>query len=118
MSEVIDTSQASVFCGIDVTSEVSRLEEFAAEYPTCRWRVAQGPSSLCALELEGQAGRESFTALAGDATSVSELNEVITDGHGGTWLRFTDEQYSTLTSSGRRAPRETPNSSIATAQQI
>jgi hypothetical protein len=50
----------------EATSEVSRLEEFAAEYPTCRWRVALGSSSLCALELEGQAGRESFTAVAGD----------------------------------------------------
>jgi hypothetical protein len=50
----------------EATSEVSRLEELAVEYPMCRWRVALGPSSLCALELEGQAGKESFTALAGD----------------------------------------------------
>jgi hypothetical protein len=50
----------------EATSQVSRLEEFATEYPACRWRVALGPSSLCALELEGQAGKKSFTALAGD----------------------------------------------------
>jgi hypothetical protein len=50
----------------EATSQVFRLEEFAAEYPTCRWRVALGSSSLCALDLEGQAARNSFTALAGD----------------------------------------------------
>ena len=38
-----------------------------------------------------------------DATSVSELNQAIAAGHGGVWLRLTDEQYSTLTSSGRRS---------------
>jgi hypothetical protein len=36
-----------------------------------------------------------------DATSVSQLNQAIAAGHGGIWLRLTDEQYSTLTSSGR-----------------
>jgi len=50
----------------EATSEVSRLEELAVDYPMCRWRVALGQSSLCALELEGQAGKESFTAIAGD----------------------------------------------------
>ena len=50
----------------EATSQVSRLGELAAEYPACRWRVALGLASLCALELEGQAGRKSFTALAGD----------------------------------------------------
>lgn len=39
-----------------------------------------------------------------DATSVSELIQAITEGHGGIWLRLTDEQYSKLTSSGRRSP--------------
>jgi hypothetical protein len=38
-----------------------------------------------------------------DATSVSELNQAIAAGRGGIWLRLTDEQYSTLTSSGRRS---------------
>lgn len=34
-----------------------------------------------------------------DATSVSGLNQAIASGHGGIWLRLTDEQYSKLTSS-------------------
>jgi len=38
-----------------------------------------------------------------DATSVSQLNQAIAAGHGGIWLRLTDEQYSTLTWSGRRS---------------
>lgn len=50
----------------EATSEISRLEELAAEYPMCGWRVAVGPSSLCILQLDGQGGRNSFAALNQD----------------------------------------------------
>ncbi len=50
----------------EATSEITRLEEFAAEYPLCGWRVAAGPSSLCILRLDGQDGRNSFAAFNQD----------------------------------------------------
>lgn len=48
----------------EATNVVARLEELAAEYPLCGWRVAVGPSSLCILELDGPQGRGSFSALS------------------------------------------------------
>lgn len=48
----------------EATSDISRLEELAAEYPSCNWRVAAGPSSLCILKLVGQQGRNSFAVLS------------------------------------------------------
>ncbi len=50
----------------EATSDICRLEEFAAEYPLCGWRVAIGPSSLCILQLDGQVGKNSFAALSAD----------------------------------------------------
>jgi hypothetical protein len=50
----------------EATCDVSRLEEFAAEYPSCEWRVAVGPSSLCVLQVVGPEGRNSFAALSQD----------------------------------------------------
>jgi hypothetical protein len=48
----------------EATRDISRLEELAAEYPGCDWRVALGPSSLCILELDGPEGRDTFAALS------------------------------------------------------
>jgi hypothetical protein len=48
----------------EATCDVSRLEELAAEYPSCEWRVAVGPSSLCVLQVVGPEGRNSFAALS------------------------------------------------------
>lgn len=48
------------------TSEIFRLEQFAAEYPSCEWRVAIGPSSLCVLQVVDPEGRNSFAALRQD----------------------------------------------------
>ena len=59
------TAQPDLLIG-EATSEISRLEAFAGEYPLCGWRVAVGPSSLCILELEGQGGRNSCAALMQD----------------------------------------------------
>lgn len=59
------TAQPDVLIS-EATCEISRLEEFAAEYPLCGWRVAVGPSSLCILQLEGQVGKDSFAALCAD----------------------------------------------------
>lgn len=51
----------------EATCDVSRLEEFAAEYPSCEWRVAVGLSSLvCVLQVVGPEGRNSFAALSQD----------------------------------------------------
>jgi len=48
----------------EATSDLSRLEELAAEYPGCGWRVAAGPWSVCILQLDGQAGRNGFWSLS------------------------------------------------------
>ena len=48
----------------EATSDLSRLEELATEYPGCDWRIAVGPSSLCILQLDGQLGRNAFAALS------------------------------------------------------
>jgi hypothetical protein len=50
----------------EAISDIPRLEELAAEYPLCDWRVAIGPSSLCIVQLDGQEGRESFASLSQD----------------------------------------------------
>jgi hypothetical protein len=50
----------------EATCDVSRLEQFAAEYPSCEWRVAIGPSSLCVLKVVGPGGRNSLAALSQD----------------------------------------------------
>ena len=50
----------------EAVCEIFRLEEFAAEYPSCEWRVAIGPSSLCVLQVVGPEGRKSFAALSQD----------------------------------------------------
>ena len=48
----------------EATNDISRLEELAAEYPSCDWRVAVGPSSLCIVQSVGQQGRNAFAALS------------------------------------------------------
>jgi Bifunctional DNA primase/polymerase, N-terminal len=48
----------------EATSDLSRLEELAATYPGCDWRVAAGPSSLSILRLDGQLGRNAFRVLS------------------------------------------------------
>lgn len=48
----------------EATSDICRLEELAAEYPLCDWRVAIGPSSLCILEVSGAPGRNSLAVLS------------------------------------------------------
>ena len=48
----------------EATSDISRLEELAAEYPLCGWGVAVGPSSLCILEVSGAQGSDSLAALS------------------------------------------------------
>lgn len=50
----------------EATSDISRLQELAAEYPQCDWRVAVGPSSLCIVALDGAQARSSFAALSQD----------------------------------------------------
>lgn len=49
------------------TSDISSLEKLAAAaYPVHEWRVALGPSSLCALQFDGETARKSFAALVPD----------------------------------------------------
>jgi hypothetical protein len=50
----------------EATSDVSRLEELATEYPFCSWRVALGPSGLCVLRIDGALGGASLAALSLD----------------------------------------------------
>lgn len=49
------------------TSDISSLEKLAAAaYPVHECRVALGPSSLCALQFDGETARKSFAALVPD----------------------------------------------------
>lgn len=57
------TGQADWLIG-EATSDISRLEELAAEHCFCNWRVALGPSKLCVLRVQGTQGRASLTALS------------------------------------------------------
>ena len=66
------TAQPDLLIG-EATSEISGLEEFAAEYPLCGWRVVVGPSSLCTLRLDGQVGKDSFAALSADQGECQTL---------------------------------------------
>lgn len=62
----------------EATSEVSRLEELAVDYPTCRWRVAIGPSSLCIVRVDGYAGTDPFGVFSQDQGECLTLQ-----AHGG-----------------------------------
>jgi hypothetical protein len=57
----------------EATSEISRLEALAAEYRFCGWRVALGPSKLCALRIDRTLGRNSLAALSQDEDDSSTL---------------------------------------------
>lgn len=57
----------------EATNEILRLEELAVEYPSCGWRIAIGPSSLCVLQLVGQVGKNSFAALSQDMEACLTL---------------------------------------------
>lgn len=57
----------------EATSEISRLEEFAAEYPLCAWRVAVGQSGLCVLRVDGPQGRASLATLSHDQEGTLTL---------------------------------------------
>ena len=46
----------------DATSDVSRLEELAAEYPSSKWRAAVGPSGYCVVRMNAQDGVTWFAA--------------------------------------------------------
>ena len=59
------TGNPDLLIGV-ATCEIFRLEQFAAEYPSCEWRVAIGPSSLCVLQVVGPKGSNSFAALSQD----------------------------------------------------
>ena len=50
----------------EATSDISRLEELAAAYPFCSWRVALGSSKLCTMRIDGTLGRASLAALSPD----------------------------------------------------
>ncbi len=48
----------------EATSDISRLEDLAGEYPFCGWRVALGPSRLCLPAHRRDPGRVSIAALS------------------------------------------------------
>ena len=50
----------------EATSDVSRLEELATEYPFCSWHVALGPSGLCVPRVDGAFGEGSLAAISLD----------------------------------------------------
>lgn len=59
------------------TSEISSLEEVAAEhYPLWGFRAAVGPSSLCILQLDGPQGKNAFAALVQDQEECLTLQAV------------------------------------------
>ena len=48
----------------EASSDLSRLEKFAAEYPMCDWRVALGSSSLCVFEIRDPQCRYAVAGLS------------------------------------------------------
>lgn len=69
----------------EATSEMSLVEELAAKYPSCGWRIALGPTRLCALVVDGPHGRASLTALSRDEDDSHTLQAL---GGDTTWAFF------------------------------
>jgi len=46
----------------EATSDISRLEELAAEHPSNNWHAAVGMSRLCVVRIDGMRGRAWFAA--------------------------------------------------------
>lgn len=67
------TGQSDFLIG-EATSDLSRLEELAAEHPACIWRAAIGPSRLCVVRLDGMQGRAWFAAKNEDQTDCRTLS--------------------------------------------
>lgn len=57
----------------EATSQISRLEELALEYPLCTWRVAIGQSRICVLRIDGPDGRASLAGLSEDQPDCPTL---------------------------------------------
>jgi len=69
----------------EATSEMSLVEELAAKYPSCGWRIALGPSRLCALVVGGSHGRASLAALSREEDDSLTLQALRGDS---TWAFF------------------------------
>ena len=67
------TGQSDFLIG-EATSDISRLEELAAEHPGSIWHAAVGPSRLCLVRLDGIKGRVWFAAKNEDQTGCRTLS--------------------------------------------
>lgn len=58
----------------EATTEISLLEELAAEHPSHHWHAAVAASRLCVIRLDGIGGRAWFTAQSEDADECCTLS--------------------------------------------
>jgi hypothetical protein len=58
----------------EATTEISRLEELAAEHPSHYWHAAVASSRLCVIRLDGIRGREWFAAQNEDQPDSRTLS--------------------------------------------
>jgi hypothetical protein len=58
----------------EASNDTSRLEEFAALYTSCLWRVALDQSRLCVIRLDGPEGRASLAKMSEDEADCLTLS--------------------------------------------
>jgi hypothetical protein len=67
------TGKPEFFIG-EATSDISRLEEWAAEHPSCTWHGAVGLSRQCVVRIDGMKGRVWFAAKNEDQADCRTLS--------------------------------------------
>lgn len=83
------------------TSEILRLEQLSAEYPSCQWRVAVGPSSLCVVQIVGLEGGNSFAAISQDEEECFTLQSRRGDN---VWVFYRWPADTVPSQSGKKLP--------------
>ena len=58
----------------EASNDTSRLEELAALYPSCLWRVALDQSRICVIRLDGPEGRASLAKMSEDEADCLTLS--------------------------------------------
>lgn len=96
----------------EATCDVARLEELAEEHWTISWRVAIGPSGLCALQTDGPVGRSSLAVLTEDQTDCSTLCARRAET---TWANFRWPSGMVLRANARRLAPGSPSSAMVKA---
>lgn len=85
----------------EASNDTSHLEELAALYPSCQWRLALDRTRLCVIRLDGPVGRASLARLSEDESDCLTLSAQRGDT---VWIFFRRPEGVLRASARRLAP--------------